>query len=625
MKSQLTYTGLLIGFVLFFAINVAGSKPLRGVRLDLTENQLFTLTEGTKKIARNLEEPVNLKLYYASKLANDFPTLKSYGDRVVELLTEYMNMSGGKIRLEIVEPESFSEAEEEAIQDGIAPIPLPSQDKFYLGLVGSSSTDDKETIPFFDPLKEQLLEYEISRLIYRLANTDRAVVGVLTTLPLQGGPPVNPMQGQGQPEWEIVRQMRGLFDVRFLSTSLTKIEDDVDVLMIVHPKDFSEQTLFAIDQHVLNGGHAMVLVDPFAEADQPPNPQDQMAAFAYDRSSNFGGLLAAWGLNLVDAKIAADRKSATGPPILKTPFVAWLNTGEDNHNADEPTISAFDQLLLPYAGILQRVEGVDTQVFPLIETTTDSMQVDKMKVQFRPDPEALLRDFVPEEARLTVAARIAGKAKTAFPGGRPSAAPVDGQAPPVEESVFDVITESKDSINVIVIADADLLQDRFWTQSQMFGQINLGPRKFTDNGDFVINCLDNLSGSEDLISIRGREKSKRPFKIVDEIRTTAEQTYLREAQDLESKLAETEREISDLQRNRADGSSLILTPEQEKSIQKFRDEQIETRRKLRALRHTMNKDIESLGTRLKLAHILGVPIIAVLCLAGFCSMRRKRL
>ncbi len=632
-KRKLYVTGFGIALVLFFAVNILSSAALRSARLDLTENGLYSLTDGTRNIVSSLTEPVRLKLFFSEKLSQDMGELQSmrtYGTRVRELLDEYTLMSKGKIELTVVDPEPYSEAEDEAVQSGIAGLAVgASQEKFYFGLLGTSSTDDEATLPFFDPSNEPLLEYDITKLVYGLANPARAVVGIVSSLDMEGGPG-NPMMGQqGTPPWAILTQLEESFEVLELGQHVRNVPEEVDVLLVVHPKEIPETTKYAIDQFALRGGRVMLFVDPQAEADQPPDPTDRMARFSYKRASTFDPILEAWGLRLLPGKIAADRSRATqvrsgGAP---TDFVAWLTLRGGDFDPDDATVSLLDRIVMPAPGILQEVEDTELTVVPLVHTSRDAMQVDASQLLY-PDPHELLRNFVPEDTEFTLAARVTGRSRTAFPGGRPI--PSSEEQPPEEEVEGSDgedpahLKESESDLNVIVVADVDLLEETYWLQRQQLGPIFLGFRKTADNGDFVINCLDNLAGSDDLISVRGRMKFARPFARVEEIQKAAEQNYLREVQDLQDSIASTEQRIVELQGSRQDASGLILSSEQQAEIEKLRDQQIATRRKLRSLQHEMRSDIESLGMRLKLVHIAIVPAVFSLGALAFGVWRSKR-
>ncbi len=630
--------GLILAAVLFLAVNLLSGELLRGVRIDLTENHLYTLSEGSRKIADSLEEPIRMRFFFSQKVSNQIPGIKAYAQRVEELLREYVLVSGGKVKLEIIDPEPFSEEEDQAVQAGLQGEAVTAAgDRFYFGLYATNSVDDQEAIPFFDPRREDFLEYDISKLIYRLAHPEKPVVGVLTGLPMDGGPP-NPFGGGGaQPPWAIMSAMRELFSVRMLGPRPKEIPDDLNVLMLVHPKGLSDETWFAVDQYILGGGKALILADPFCEADQPPrDPNNPMAGLTAPRSSQPEKLFDAWGLELVKGKIVGDRedaqrvraRGADGRPQV-VDYILWLGLGEDSFNKEDLLTSQLGSVNLGTAGALRKKEGASIKITPLLESSEDSMLVDLTRVQFMPDPGRLLDDFQADDKKYTLAARVSGVLHTAFPDGPPKKeeGSKDEKTPESkqdgdQESKPPFLKESKGPVNLVVIADADLLSDHFWVQQQdFFGQKVSIP--LADNGDFVVNALDNLSGSNDLISIRSHGRFARPFEKVQDLRREAEQRFRAREQVLEQKLKDTEQRLAELQSKKEGSSKLILSPEQSKEIEKFQNERLAIRRQLRDVQHDLQKDIENLGSWLKAINMGLIPLLIGVFAVGLGAYRMK--
>ena len=629
-KSQLSAGALGLALVAFVAVNVAAGAGLRRARVDLTAESLYTLSEGSRNIVRSLDESVHLYLYYSEKTAAKAGELKLYGDRVRELLEEYALASGGKVRLQVIDPEPFSEEQDAADRAGITPVRVDRMgETCYLGLLGTGSTDDEEVIPYFDMNSARTLEYDVTRLIWTLGHPEKKVVGLVTSLPLEGaGADMNPFaQQQREPPWQVLQQMRQLFDVRSLGTTFESVPDDVAVLMIVHPKGLGDSTLYAIDQFVLRGGRALVFVDPHCEADIPPtDPNNPMAAMGADRSSNLARLFDAWGLQLVPDKVAADQTLGMSLPtqggrgeVVKNVVVLALD--QDSFDDQDVAVLDLSKVLMIMPGALRKKEGAATELVPLAETTENSMAIDKSRVSFFANAKELLADFVPSGEKQILAARVTGTAASAFPEGKPAAsegADHTGETPGAEH-----LASSSSPINVIVVADADLLQDRTWVQEQPFFGTTL-LQKFAQNGDFAINALDNLSGSDDLISVRGRGEYSRPFTEVERIRAEAEQKWLAKAQGYEQELRDTERQLNELQRERGDDASLILTPEQEERIRQFEVKVIETRKALRDVQYELRKDIEGLGQRLMWLNALAMPLLVSATAVGLLGRRARR-
>ncbi|WP_455205999.1 Gldg family protein [Kaarinaea lacus] len=618
----ISFGGIVIAVVLLITINILINVVFKSARLDLTDDKLYTLSQGTENIINKLDEPVNLRFYFSAKLASGVPALMSYGQQVRELLEEYMSVSNGKINLVVLDPEPFSEIEDQAVEHGLQGVPIDNLGSTaYFGLVGTNSTDDKEVIPFFQLEKEASLEYDVTRLVHKLSNPKKQVVGLISTLPIEGGGPANPMMGmQSTPEWMVVTQLRQLFDVRTLSQDLAKVPDEVDVLMLVHPKGLNDKTLFAIDQFVLGGGRALVFVDSHAEAERtmPPDPNNPMAAAATDKSSDMPKLFDQWGVELVKGQLAGDIEAASrvtvnsGMRPQAVDYVLWLQLRENNIAQNDFVTGELNQITLGSPGYLKAKEGAETTFIPMMETGEKAMSIPVARVQFRADPAGLLNSYRPGGQKLTLAARITGKVKTAFPEGHP------------EGEQGEWLKESKEDINVIVVGDTDMLDDRFWVNVQnFFGQRIAMPR--ANNGAFVVNAIENLSGSNDLISLRSRGNFSRPFLKVKEIQREAEQRYRDKEQQLRTKLRDTERKISELQRQKTSDDAMILSTEQAEEIKKFRQERVNTRKELRNVQHELQKNIESLGTKLKFINVALIPVLIIFFAIGLMVYRHKRM
>lgn len=617
-RRVLSTSGLLLAAGLFVAANIVANQILTSERLDLTENRLFSLSSGTENILKQLEEPIQLKFYFSAKLLSGAPAFLNYGTRIRDMLEEYIAKSGGKLELSVIDPEPFSEAEDEAVSYGIKQLPVNAAgDMGYLGLVGVNTTDEEEVIPVFQPNKEESLEYELTKLIYTLAHPKKRVIGVISALPVFGAA----TDGRPGGGWNIVSLLREVFEVRDLGTEPTEIAQDVDTLLLIHPKNLSDQARYAIDQFVLKGGKAMVFVDPYAEEDTAsPDPQNPMVM--PQTGSNLPDLMGKWGVKLVADKVAADLDHAIrvayagnrGPQEIE--YLPWLRLGSAELNQDDFVTSELNTVNLGSAGILERIEGATTEFRPLISTGKRSMPYDREAVLFVRDPAGLLENFKPGDKELVVAARIRGPAKTAFPNGRPKKKDDDPTDP-------NFVAESKAPINLIVVADTDILADRFWVQFQNFLGMRI-PSTIADNADFVINALDNLGGNDDLISLRSRGHYARPFDRVEVIQREAEAQFRDKERALQAKLEETEKKLADLQQQKQGGSKLLLSPEQRQEIERFREEQLKTRKELRAVQHDLKRNIERLGTGLKFINISLIPLMIGIAAIGMPLYRAKR-
>ena len=631
----LTGSGLAIAVVLFFTVNVLSHVAFRSTRFDLTEQRLYTLTAGSRNILRGLDEPVTLRLYLSKKLAVELPGIQGYTNRVLELVQEYEQAAGGNLILHVIDPEPFSEEEDRAVGYGLRGVPLDAGNvQFYFGLVGTNATDDRELIPFFQQSREEFLEYDLTKLVYRLGNPKQKVVGLLSTLPMDGGPQMPFPQAPGSAPWMIMDSIRELMEVKVLDKAVTDIPEDVDVLMVVHPKQLGDPTLYAIDQFVLRGGRAVVFVDPHSEADRVlPNPQNPMGMQA-PRNSDLGRVFDAWGIELVNGKVVGDLPLAKKVNFQKqsrmmvADYPVWIDLAPRQLNAEDVVTAKLPNLTMASAGIFRKKEDSAIEWTPLVETDDQAMQTAAARLQFMPDIEGILRAYRPEGEPLTLAARLTGKVTTAFPDGRPEAADSEEkeQGAPGDDKKTTLpphLAESADPINVIVVADTDMLQDRFWVQVQNF----LGQRigiPTSANNDFVTNALDNLTGSHDLIGVRNRGSFSRPFTLVRAIQQEAEMQFRQKEQVLQQRLKETERKIQELQSGKEDQTTVILSAEQEAALDGFRQELVATRKELRNVQHELQKNIESLENVVKFLNIGLVPLVIAVGGVVFSAYTMRR-
>jgi len=627
--------GILLACVLFVAVNVVANATLGTARIDLTEDKLFTLSEGTRSVISRIGEPITLRLYFSEKLGQEIPAYAVYAMRVREMLREYENAAPGKIRVEFIDPEPFSDEEDRAVGSGLQGVPVnQAGEVVYFGLAGTNSADKEEVIPFLQPERERFLEYDLTKLVYNLAMTKKPAVGLLSSLPLQGE-----FRGPRQPPepWVVYAQMQQFFDVRPIEQDAAEIPADIGVLVIVHPKDLSQKTLYAIDQFVLRGGRALVFVDPHNEGELM---RPGIAAQTGMTGSNLKTLFAAWGIEMVDGKVAGDRLAArrvnagTDTRMQAVDYIAWLQLREPNVDASDILTSEISILQMASAGILKPKDGATTTLTPLVQTSPQAMLIDTERVKLAPDPAALLADFKAENAPLILAARVSGMVKSAFPDGLPpepkaeNGKAEDAKAKPKTKPTTTQtahLAESQAPVNLIVVADTDLLEDRFWAQVQdFFGQRIAVPT--AGNGDFVINAIDNLLGDNALISLRARGQSARPFTLVRDIQRDAEQRFRAKERELQEKLRDTERKLNELRTAGQDTHSTIVSKEQQEAIDQFRTDILAIRKELRAVQQNLRQDIQGVETLVKFVNIGLIPILvaAAALFVGLARIRRRR-
>jgi ABC-type uncharacterized transport system involved in gliding motility auxiliary subunit len=607
-KLMYSSAGLLLIALAFLAFNLFSSLSLSGARLDLTEQKLYTISAGTEQILAELEQPIELDFFFSDTTAKDLPALRNYAKRVEEMLKAYQRAADGKIQLRIIDPAPFSEDEDKAAEFGLQGIPLQQGgDQLYLGLAGKNAQGDTQVIPFFALDQEEFLEYELSRLVQSLAKPERTVVGVLSGLPINGG--FDMQARQPTPPWMVMEEIRQLFKIESLKADVDLIPEQVSVLLLIHPKQLPEQTLYAIDQFVLRGGKLLAFVDPFSEADTQAGMPGELAI---DKSSSLTPLFKAWGLRMVPDKVLGDGSYAMsvsmGQGQRAVRHAAWLSLPKNALDQDDISTAALENLTVATAGILEPLEGAKTRFIPLLQSSQYAMPFDAKRFGLLQNPEELIRELQPTGERYAIAARISGPAQSAYPDG------IEGRKDGLKQA---------DSINVIAVADTDLLTDRMWVQVQdFFGQRI--PQPWADNAAFAINALDNLSGSDALISVRSRGRFTRPFEVVEAIQRDAEVRFREKEQALQARLADTEQKLAALQRSDDPSKALELTPEQQATVRQFLQEKVKIRKELREVRYQLNADIEALGRSLKFANIALVPLLLTLGVLALWLWRRRQ-
>jgi ABC-type uncharacterized transport system involved in gliding motility auxiliary subunit len=596
--------GLLL--VLFVAVNMLADNLLRGTRLDLTENRLFTLSEGTRNVLGGLQEPVTLYFYFSQASSRDIPQLRSYAKRVDELLQEFENHAEGKLTVRRVDPAPFSEEEDQAAALGLQAAPVGAAgETLYLGIAGSNTLDDMQVMPFLQPSKEKFLEYDLAKMISTLGNPERKKLGLLSSLPMQPG--FDPATQSMRQAWVVYEQLEQMFDIEQIDSQAAGLPTDLDVLLLVHPRDLSPTLLYGIEQFVLQGGRLIAFLDPFAEADRG-DPNDPMARMQAGSSSDLGSLLEAWGVAYDPTRAVGDLQFGVGN--AGTRHIGILSVPAEGMNASDIVSADLEVVNFSSTGWFEAAPDAATQVDPLVQSSENAAPLDTSRLRFLSNPSELLEGFNPTGDRFALAVRISGPAAASL---EPPEGYADGHR----------TESSEEGVNVLLFADTDVLTDRMWVQRQpFFGQDIVSA--FADNGSLAINAVDNMLGNRDLISIRTRANSARPFTRVDELRVEAERAYRATEERLQQELQETERRLSDLQAAKGEGELTIISDEQQEEIQRFMDRRLEIRRELRQVQHDLQRDIDRLGTRLKLVNIGLVPVVVLVSALVYGVRRRRR-
>jgi len=609
---------IVLAAAVFLALNIAVDATITTAKLDLTDTGRFTLSQGTRNIVKGLGEPLTLRFFFSKQAAGEYAQTRAYAGRVRDLLREYASLSHGKIILEEIDPLPYTPAEDEAAAAGITAVPTDSGESIYFGLVGVNRIDGREVVPYFSPEREGLLEYDLTTLISRLSSPKKSKVAIISALPLDtgAGGAQAMMAGRSRP-FAIYQELAQAYTTEMLPPDFTAIPAGTDVLMLVHPDALSDAQTYAIDQYVLKGGHALIFVDPNSEIAQGSTMKPgQQASF-----STLPRLFQAWGLAFDTTKEVADLKlaqrvqlSREGPPMS---YPVWLHLTDDQLSDDDPVTANLKVVNLGSAGSLRALKNATTKFTSLAGTTNHAALIDvaQARLQAMTDPEQIAASVVPTGQEYIVAARLTGPVKTAYPSGAPAGA-------------AGLQVTSAKNINVIVMADTDIFKDEFWVRvEQMFGKTVAAP--FANNDAFVLNAVENLTGSSDLISLRTRAVNDRPFTLVRALQADAEHEFKQQEDALKARLSETETQLKALQAGQGAGPSGAtaqagLTAQQQKAIDQFKRQLAEIRNQLRQVQRNLRQDVDALGSMLAFVNIVAVPILVALFALILAWLRRRR-
>ncbi|HUP95051.1 MAG TPA: GldG family protein [Burkholderiales bacterium] len=590
-------------------------------RVDLTQGHVYTLSPGTKAIVSKLEAPVKIRFYYTQG-SNAVPVgLKTFAQRVEDILAEYRAASKGKVIVERFNPEPDSDAEESAQLDNVEGQMTNTGEKFYLGLA-VSFLDQKAAIPVLSPDRERLLEYDITRAIAQVTATKKAVVGVMAGLPVLGRP-LNPMSKQQPTEpWVLGSELKRNFDVRKVELDAKKIDDDVKVMLVIHPRNITEETEYALDQFVLRGGKLIAFVDPYAYFDQQPDLQNPFGGSQAGQSTLYT-LFKAWGVEPVLNQVVADLTfaSGAGPRLLPT----LLSLNQDALNQDDVVMSQVGTLLVPFGSVFKGKPAEGLKQIALAHTSKNSMLVDLIIATLSGEPST--RGFQPSGEEMPLAIRLSGKFKTAFPNGKPPPMLPRGEKAPEpkkDETAPKHLREAAAENQVVLVADVDMLSDGAAVEVQeMFGQKLIVPRN--GNLSFAQGLVEQFSGDQNLMSLRSRASFTRPLTVIQRMEAQAQQQYLGKIKALEDTLNQSQEKLQELQKGKpAAGTSSILTPEQQAEIDNFRKKAAETRVALKDVRKNLRVESEQLQFWTKVANIAIVPLLVALLGLGLAVAKRRR-
>jgi len=616
------------GVIALLAVLIAANFIIGAINLraDLTDGRVYTLSPGSRAVLAKLEAPVKLRLYYSQGSEAVPVGLKTFAKRVEDLLNEYKAAGRGKVVVEKFNPEPDSDAEDSAQLDGIEGQLTNSGEKFYLGL-SIAFLDQKAAIPVLAPDRERLLEYDITRGIAQVGETKKPVVGVMSALPVMGRS-LDPIRKQQPSEaWVLIQELKKIFDVKEIKLNAPKIDDDIKVLLVIHPRDLPEETEYAIDQYVLRGGKLIAFVDPYAYFDQQPDLQNPFGGNQAGQST-FYNLFKAWGIDVDMGKVIADLTFASGSGPRLLPTLLALTT--QALNLDDVVTSQVGTLLIPFGGAFKGkpAEGLTQTV--LARTSKNSMPVDLIIATLSGEPST--RGFQPSGEEMPLAIRLTGKFHTAFPEGKPRpfmpprADQKKGQdeEKKAEEKAEPQLKQSKDENSVVLVADVDLLSDGAAVEIQeVFGQRVAVPRN--GNLALALGLVEQLSGDSALISLRSRASFSRPLTVLREMEAQAQQQYLGKIKELEDSLNQTQENLQKLQKSKAGVTSSILTAEQQAELDNFRKKAAEARLALKQLRKNLRVETDTLEFWTKVVNIGLVPLLVALAGLALALARRRKL
>ncbi|XHR30327.1 MAG: GldG family protein [Chthoniobacteraceae bacterium] len=616
-KSLCTLFYSTLGVVAVLAILLAANFLAGRVpkRLDLTAEKAYTLSAGTRAILAKLDTPVRVR-FYCTRNENMPPQLKIYAQQVEDLLNEYRQASKGLVRIEKLDPEPDSDAEDSAKLDGIDPQPLSNGESLYMGL-SVSLLDQKETISFLSPDRERMMEYDLSRAISRVANPEKPVIGILSSLPVEGRqvPPMLAQMGQrSQDPWTLYTELKRDYTVKQIEPAASSIPDDVKVLLVIHPRTVSDATSYAIDQFVLRGGKLIAFLDPSAVL------EGRGMMGGGPGGSNLEKLLKAWGIKFNDQQTVVDVKYLGRTSRGRAPGV--LSLSDEAFAKDDLVTASTSDLFMAFAGVFTGtpVEGLKETV--LVKSSKDAELTEPMTAQM--SPQDVIRNFAPTNTEYALAIRLSGKFKTAFPEGEPKAEADKKEAK--AETPAGLKESAKDN-TVILVGDTDMLQDALSVVEQA-NPFSGGKVMVPANGNlaFAENAIEQLSGDQNLITLRSRASRERPFTVVQQMQAAAEASYQDKIRELESSLMETQSKLGELQSRRSGDKGaqrFILSPEQQAELENFRKKEGSVKKELKELRRNLRAKTDSLENRIKWMNIALMPAAVTFAGLSLALIKRK--
>jgi ABC-type uncharacterized transport system involved in gliding motility auxiliary subunit len=591
-------SSLLVLLGILVLVNILSDRF--NTKFDITEDSLYSLSEGTRSILKKMDSETHIK-YYLSESVESAPLgLKNYGKRIKELLEEYSYASGGRIKLEIIDPRPDTEEESWAAKDGIQQTPLPNGESFFMGAIVRPGN---KAIPVFNPQREEFLEYDITQMILQSRTTGKQKLGILSGFDVVGTQFQFKIPGQPEPkkDWVFVKELKKIFDVINIETDTVELPD-LNLLLVIHPSGLSEQTQYAIDQHVIGGGRTIILVDPASQVKDNTGPK---------KSSDLSRLFKKWGIQYQPDFLVADPMSSTRVNTQRgvIEYPVWLSLSAKAMSKENVSVANLESVMMIEAGSLDKIEGSTVAFSSLIQSSKEASVIPGAAVN-QGDPSAIFRNLKPGNKPLTLAAIYTGKFQSSFSSPPQAPQPKEGETPakPARSYSKVHVGQSISENSLLVVADTDFLLEKYSVRTfNFFGQSMATP--LNDNLSLIQNFVEYMGGDQDLISIRSRGKFTRPFERVQKIQKLAQAKYKAKEKELSDQLKEVQGRINKLQSHRVEGNRVILSREQIREIEQFREKELAIKRERRLVRKNLREDIESLGQKLSFLNVLLVPLL----------------
>ena len=625
-KNFQTYFYSVLGVIALLLIVIAFNfiTATMKVRVDLTKEKAYTLSPGTRAILAKLDTPVTLRFYYSStaELTQNTLFLKTYAQRVQDLLAEYKQAAKGKLIILNYNPKPESDAEDSAQLDGVEGQMLPSGEKFYMG-ISVNMLDAKETIPFLTPNREQMLEYDISRAISRVATPEKPVVGVMSPLPVFGTPNAAMMRQMGQQAqepWTVIDELKGDFTVKPVEMTTDKIDDDIKVLVVIQPRGITDTAEYAIDQFIMRGGKLVAFLDGTSLVDK--RNDNPMMSQMPGGGSSLDKLINAWGLHFDSSKVVADMNykmklmGRNGQPSEEPAFLAVTDSGI---NKDDIATSQIEDVWLPLSGAFTGTPAAGLKETVLLKSTKDSQLVEGIMAAM--GGQNIMNDFKPSGTEFALAVRLTGKFKTAFPDGKPK------ETKPDEKPATNTVAGLKESAgdnSVVLFGDSDFIYDQFALEKQnVFGTSLVRP--LNGNLSLAQNVIEQMAGDNNLIGVRSRAVQSRPLTRIHEMEAKAEEAEQSKIKEFQDQQRETQEKISQLQQKKDQGQQqFILSPEQQAELDKLKKSAAGINAQLRQENKKLMHDKENLEDWLEWSNILVMPGLVTLSGIGLAIFKKKR-